>query len=201
VVVEVRLGVPRKNAQIAHIRGVRRPRYDPTLTPEQCAAFNNLLLLCLPHHSEVDDPETGEKQYPPGLLHRWKAEHEGRNGPALAALGTIDEEHLTELLLGVFAPPIKRLQEIADQLEKTGTVTAGTLAKLHQVVEVMKTAPSGPDRAVAGALYDAATIYSRLDLNKAAIGLMEAAGQLGRMIPQLQQAANSIADASYGKKW
>jgi hypothetical protein len=108
VVVEVRLGVPRKNAQIAHIRGVRRPRYDPTLTPEQCAAFSNLLLLCLPHHSEVDDPKTGEKQYPSGLLRRWKTEHEGGNGPALAALGAIDEEHLTALLLGVFAPPIKQ---------------------------------------------------------------------------------------------
>jgi len=37
VVVEVRPGVLRKNAQIAHIRGVRRPRYDPTLTAEECA--------------------------------------------------------------------------------------------------------------------------------------------------------------------
>jgi hypothetical protein len=64
----------------------------------------------------------------------------------------------------------------------------------------MKTTPSAPDRAVAGALYDAATIYSRLDLNKAAIGLMEAAGQLAKMVPQLQRAASAIVDASYGKK-
>ena len=77
VVFEIRPGVYRKNAQIAHIHGVRAPRYDPMLTVEQCAAFSNLLLLCLPHHSEVDDRKTGEKLYPPELLRKWKADHEG----------------------------------------------------------------------------------------------------------------------------
>jgi hypothetical protein len=33
VVVEVRPGVYRKHPQIAHIRGVRAPRHDPSLTP------------------------------------------------------------------------------------------------------------------------------------------------------------------------
>ena len=200
VVVEVRLGVPRKNAQIAHIRGVSRPRYDATLTAEECAAFRNLLLLCLPHHSEVDDPKTGEKLYPPEVLYKWKTDHEGSNGPALATLGAVDEETLTELLVGVFAPPIERLQQIADQLENTGTLTAETVAELQQVVKVMRTMPAGPDRAVAGALVDAATIYSKLDLNKAALGLMEAATLLGSRVKELRGAANAISDASYGRR-
>ncbi len=48
VVVEVRPGVYRKNAQIAHIRGVRAPRHDPGLSAVACASFGNLLVLCLP---------------------------------------------------------------------------------------------------------------------------------------------------------
>ena len=106
VVVEVRPGVYRKNAQIAHIRGVRAPRHDPSLTAEGCTLFTNLLVLCLPHHGEVDDRRTGEKNYPVPLLMQWKADHEGSNAQALAALGAVDEDRLTSLLLEVFSPPV-----------------------------------------------------------------------------------------------
>lgn len=58
----------------------------------------------------------------PDLLRRWKADHEGSNGPALAALGAIDEDSLTDLLLDVFTPPLEQLTQIADQLEETGTL-------------------------------------------------------------------------------
>lgn len=105
VVVEVRPGVYRKNAQMAHIRGVRAPRYDPALSATACASFSNLLILCLPHHGEVDDRKTGETLYPVETLTLWKSGHEGANGPALAALGPIDEETLTRLLTQVFSPP------------------------------------------------------------------------------------------------
>jgi hypothetical protein len=196
VVVEVRPGVLRKNAQIAHIRGVRRPRFDPTLTVEECAAFGNLLLLCLPHHSEVDDPKTGEKLYPPGLLRKWKTDHEGNNGSALAALGTVSEESLTDLILSAFAPPIERLQQITDQLEKTGTLAAGTVAELYEVVKVMQTA-EGPDRAVVAWLADTAAIYSRLDLGTTASKLLDAAAALVATTRDLNQAANAMIDASY----
>lgn len=102
VVSEVRTGVYRKNAQIAHIKGVHAPRYDPRLSVEECAAFSNLLILCLPHHAEVDDKKTGEQFYPVHLLRKWKTDHEGENKMALAALGPIDEETLTQLLVGAF---------------------------------------------------------------------------------------------------
>jgi hypothetical protein len=197
VVVEVRPGVLRKNAQIAHIRGVRRPRYDPTMTAEECAAFKNLLLLCLPHHSEVDDPKTGEKLYPPSLLRKWKTDHEGSNGSALAALGSVSEESLTELLVSAFSPPLERLQMIAEQLERTGMLTAGTVAELHQVIKVMKTTAVGPDRAVAGLLSDTAAIYSRLDLRTTAGKLLDAATVWDRRVNEIHHAANSITDASY----
>jgi hypothetical protein len=85
VVVEIRTGVYRKNAQIGHIYGVRpgAPRFQASLLDHERDAFTNLLLLCLPHHAEVDDKKTGERLYPPDLLRGWKVNHEGSNGQAL----------------------------------------------------------------------------------------------------------------------
>lgn len=203
VVHEVRPGVYRKNAQIAHIRGVRAPRYDPALSAEECAAFSNLLILCLPHHGEVDDKKTADKLYPPDLLWQWKTSHEGGNGPALAALGPIDEDSLTELLLAVFTPPVKRLQQIADQLEKTGTLNAETVMQLRQVVNVLTSTPSGPDSQTAAMLADAAEIYGSHTFRQAAAQVAEAADllpgydkTLNDKISQLYEIADLISATS-----
>jgi hypothetical protein len=50
VVVEIRVGVYRKNAQVGHIHGVKpgAARFDPAIDDEIRDAFTNLLLLCLP---------------------------------------------------------------------------------------------------------------------------------------------------------
>jgi hypothetical protein len=172
VVVEVRLGVYRKNAQIAHIRGVRAPRYDPALSEPDCASFSNLLILCLPHHGEVDDRKTGEKLYPVETLTRWKTEHEGANGPALAALGPVDEETLARLLTQVFSPPARRLQQIADQLEETGMLTAQNLLQLRQVVQVMSAGPGRASADAAEMLSYAADVFGRRDF----IGMVDQLG-------------------------
>jgi hypothetical protein len=202
VVWEARPGVYRKNAQIAHIRGVRAPRHDPALTAEECNAFSNLLLLCLPHHGEVDDRTTGERLYPPETLFKWKRDHEGGNGPALAALGSIDEDSLTELLLDVFDPPVKRLEKIADQLQQTGTLSARTLVQLRQVVNVLASTPSGPDIRTAAMLAQAADIFSTRRFQTAAAALGQAADVLPRYdrtlatrAAELQQAAETISAA------
>ena len=201
VVVEVRPGVYRKNAQIAHIRGVRAPRHDPSLTEPQCALFTNLLVLCLPHHGEVDDRKTGESLYPVSLLVQWKADHEGSSAPALAALGAVDEERLTSLLLEVFSPPVKRLQQIADQLERTGTLTSRTVSDLRQVVRVMADGPARSDLLAAELLAEAAVVFGSHRFSDTAEGLSQAAGILSgkamdARITRLHDAADALADAS-----
>jgi hypothetical protein len=70
--------------------------------------------------------------------------YEGSNGLALAGLGPVDEDTLIERLLGVITPPVERLQQIAGQLEETGTLNASTVAQLHQVVDVLTSTPAGP---------------------------------------------------------
>lgn len=198
VVFEIRPGVYRKNAQIAHIHGVTRPRFKPGMTPEQCAEFSNLLLLCLPHHSEVDDRKTGEKLYPPPVLMKWKTDHEGSNGAALAALGTIDEDSLTDLLLDVFTPPLERLAQIADRLEETGTINAQTVVELRQVIEVMSTTSAGLDGQTAALLAEAAEVYGNPSFHEAAVLLADAADilpsqELSEKISQLQNVADMLA--------
>lgn len=172
VVVEVRPGVYRKNAQIAHIRGVRAPRYDPALSETACRSFSNLLVLCLPHHGEVDDRKTGETLYPVETLTRWKTDHEGANGPALAVLGPVDEETLARLLTQVFSPPARRLQQIADQLEETGTLTAQNLVQLRQVVQVMNEGPARTSADAVEMLGYAADVFGRREF----IGIVDELG-------------------------
>src|SRR5260370_33988243 len=124
VVVEVRAGVYRKNVQVAHIFGVRPdgPRFRKGMSEGERDSFLNLLLMCLPHHADVDAKKEAEIIYPPELLRNWKTDHEGSNGPALAALGPIDEEDLMSNLARAFSPPIDRLRAIAEQLHSTGAL-------------------------------------------------------------------------------
>ena len=201
VVKEVRPGVYRKNAQIAHIRGVRAPRYDPALSRAACASFTNLLILCLPHHGEVDDKKTGETLYPVQTLAQWKTDHEGANGPALAALGPIDEETLTMLLTQVFSPPAKRLQQIADQLEKTGTLTARTLVQLRQIVQVMNAGPAGTSAETAEMLAYAAGVFGTSGFSDAVEEVRAAARTLSSRamaarISELQEISESLSSAA-----
>ncbi|MGA8113914.1 MAG: hypothetical protein WCA46_09655 [Actinocatenispora sp.] len=202
VVYEVRPGVYRKNAQVAHIYGVKpgAPRYCG-MPDDERDAFKNLLLLCLAHHGEVDDKKTGEHHYPPEMLHKWKREHEGGDAPALAMLGAVGDEELTDLLVGVFTPAVDRLQAIADQLEETGTLTAGTVQELRGVVDVLARGPNGPDAATAATLAHAAEIFAAINLTNSATALAQSADTLSslgleRLAATLARAAQQAINAS-----
>ena len=55
---------PYINYQIAHIRdAMPGNRYDPAMTNDERRAFQNLILLCKPHHELVDSRH-------PDRLHR-----------------------------------------------------------------------------------------------------------------------------------
>lgn len=140
VVVEVRPGVYRKNAWVAHVHGVRpnAARHDPSLSPDDRDSFRNLLLLCYPHHTEVDDAITAEELYPAETLRRWKTEHEGHDEQVLARVRVPSDEALLTHLVEVFTPPLDRLEMLVDRLEKTGDATAETLGDLRRVLTVMQ---------------------------------------------------------------
>ena len=68
------LDTPVLNSRIAHICAASAlgPRYDEAMTDEDRRAFDNLVLLCLPHAEEVDLPALADR-YPVETLRQWKA--------------------------------------------------------------------------------------------------------------------------------
>ncbi|MEU0559402.1 NB-ARC domain-containing protein [Dactylosporangium sp. NPDC006015] len=102
---------------------------------EERESFGNLLLLCTPHHSEVDDRLNGTSMYPADLLRRWKADREGDDAHTLAALGGIkNDRQLETLLIDSFKLPLNRLEAISARVEHASTVAEATVAALRQAI-------------------------------------------------------------------
>jgi len=191
VIFEVRPGIYKKNAQIAHIYGVQpgsaRHRPCRTLEEEQERdSFRNLILLCLAHHAEVDDKKTGEDLYPPELLLEWKLKHEGDHGKHLARISNPMTDDLIEaLLVEAFEPPTARLERIAEQLERTGSLNIDALQELRQVISVMNDATAGVDNLTASRLAYAAEVFDGSNLSRAAASLSHAAETLPGVLRSL----------------
>jgi hypothetical protein len=94
-------GHPVNNVHIAHIRGAEpgSARYDPTMTDDDRRAFANLVLLCKPHHTLVDDVVPDD--YPPEVLMGWKRTHEGLDTKQLDELSGDSIEVLEAYLRSV----------------------------------------------------------------------------------------------------
>lgn len=65
--------------KIAHIHAANEggARFDGTLDEESRRAFENLFLVCGPHHDIIDDPNRGV-EFPAELLRDYKKRHESR---------------------------------------------------------------------------------------------------------------------------
>jgi hypothetical protein len=91
-------GVPKLNAEIAHIRAISPggKRFDPKWSVPERNSFKNLLLLCVPHHTTIDGASSDD--YPVELLEEWKASREGESVEALEGLTGLTETRLGEML-------------------------------------------------------------------------------------------------------
>lgn len=189
VVLEVRPGVYRKNAQVAHVYGVRGARYRPDVPASVRDSFTNLLLLCYPHHSEIDDDEEG---YPPERLREWKEKHDG---PELAALNGVtmpDPETLMDLLTEVARPPLDRLEAITERLEDTGQVTQETVGELKYLVELMSSSNAGVDAQTAHNLALAAEMLSSANLSRSASWLLNVSETLPSVVRRLEAVVRQL---------
>jgi hypothetical protein len=59
------------NSEVAHIHARREggPRWNPAMSAEENRGYDNLILLCKPHASEID---ATPQHFPAGLLRKWK---------------------------------------------------------------------------------------------------------------------------------
>jgi hypothetical protein len=120
VITFVEEGVPVVNVHIAHISGAKRKsaRFDPAMSDKERAAFDNLILLCKPHHDLVDRIEPD--RFPTDVLKKWKVDREGPGSAALRGLQGLTEDRLEEMLEAA-------IRTAGPQREVTVEVAAGLL--------------------------------------------------------------------------
>lgn len=192
VVLEVRPGIYQKNAQVAHVYGVRpgAARYRGDLPAPERDSFSNLILLCLGHHEEVDGDG---RLYPPELLKQWKVEHEGADNSVLNRLKVADVATLMKALTELAAPPLERLEVITKQLEETGTVTAETVAELKQIIRTMSSSESGIDARTARVLAYSAEVFGTDSFDRSARALAHAAEVLPGIVNQMERSTKRLS--------
>lgn len=79
-------GFQTTNVQITHIRGAYpgSARYDESMTDAERANFDNVMLMCKPHHDLIDRLDPSAWPYP--VLEKMKAEREADTGADTGAL-------------------------------------------------------------------------------------------------------------------
>ena len=120
----------RVNAHVAHICGLNRTsaRFDESMTLVERNSFGNLLLLCKPHHDQVDSKAL-EGKFPIEMLISWKATREGDYADDLLALGTVTEGVLKGWMTDAIADT---RDEIAEAFDRLQDVSSEFLASLKQ---------------------------------------------------------------------
>jgi hypothetical protein len=200
--IDTGVGGIRLSVEVAHIYGVKpnAPRFRADFTDKQRDDWRHLMLLCEGHHRAVDDPKAGERNYPATMLLEWKAERERRFGGVLNA--PLTEDGMERLLVQYFEEPserlaklVGRLDDITQQAERTGRVTADNVAELRLVVGMLRETDAYRLAESARALSEAADIYATLNLSKAANSLADTADLLGTMdLGQKAQQLHSAAE-------
>ncbi|PWI20500.1 hypothetical protein DI272_16425 [Streptomyces sp. Act143] len=120
-------GEPRLNLEIAHIRAFEKggKRFDPTWSVEERNSFSNLILLCHPHHKEIDGRDGA--RYTVAVLDRWKKAREAAGLNALAGLGDLTEQRLNQMIVDAQTVLVDRIGPALDEFAKTAPELAALL--------------------------------------------------------------------------
>lgn len=144
---------PVNNLQIAHIHGLKGARHVDSMTEEELNSFDNLILLCKPHHTVVDIIEVDK--YPAPLLREWKAQREKDGFTALRTLGTLTEEKLQACITDAIAARDTKIEEALARFAETDSEAATLLKGLIDELNTIQRRPI-LDEGVVGQLSRAA---------------------------------------------
>lgn len=133
-------GTPRMNLQIAHIKALNEggPRFDSSIPKTERNTFANLILLCVPHHTTVDQ-EPGS--YPESVLRRWKAEREDDRVEQLQNATGVTLRALEKAIGQALEQREQRLDEAVSRLEEIDTEAACWVAELRAEVTALRQRP------------------------------------------------------------
>jgi hypothetical protein len=181
-------GKYRMNVEVAHIRAFddNGPRSNVNMTHEEREAWTNKVLLCHPHHTEVDaEPET----YSADKLEEWKSGREADAHGQLSAL-RVSESQLQELITEVLAEQNERVNQTLERLEKSDAEAAAVMRELRDQLDVVRQHGGLLDIDAVGMLDSAA--YKVEHLQDSASTLYEAANKLGNFSDN----ANTLSEAA-----
>ncbi|MGW7021519.1 hypothetical protein ACWGGS_19615 [Streptomyces decoyicus] len=123
-------GVPKLNAEIAHIRAINPggKRFDATWSVPERNSFKNLMLLCVPHHTTIDGASSAD--YPVEVLEEWKAGREGESVEALEGLTGLTEARLSDMLAEAQGQFLDEVRPALAEFSKTAPELAVLLNSL-----------------------------------------------------------------------
>jgi hypothetical protein len=103
-----------------------------------------------------------------------------------------------QYLAKIFTPPIQKLESIAEQLERSGTLNATSLAELQEIVQRVRNDPGWiVDAQSSRNLVHAAEVFGTMDLKASSSYLAGAAEALPGLIKDLGQVADRLDEARY----
>ena len=115
--------------EIAHIRGayLGSARHDSSMSDDQRRDLPNLMLLCNPHHDEVD---AKEEIYTLLILNRWKAQRESDPREALKRLREVSPSGLRKIVAEGLEQHDAKLLRALDRLETKDREAASLMRSL-----------------------------------------------------------------------
>jgi hypothetical protein len=168
------------NLDIAHIRALNPdgPRFDRSMTKDDRNSFDNLLLLCRPHHRQVD--VVAPRRYTPEVLQEWKRIAEPENREELDFLVGIDEEKLQNALSDAITKYNITITTALDELKALAREQGGTLQIIANKLDSAIIRPHYADAENVAVLDDAASKLSSVLFEDNVNKLSHAAADLAK---------------------
>jgi hypothetical protein len=186
---------PMVNLDIAHIRGLKfgGPRHDASMTPEQLNSFYNLMLLCRPHHRQVD--QVAPDKYTVAMLTEWKRIAEPENREELDFLDGMNDDRLQAVLSKVIIKYSADIKSALDELKMLALEQGGILQNLVKKLDEAVMRPDFADAEQVTMLNSAAGRLSSLLFEDNVSNLSEAARKLQETVNEDSVASlNDSAD-------
>jgi len=167
-------------AQIAHIRAATPdgPRYDPSMTNDERRDFPNLILLCKPHHDDVDNAANA-RTYTVDMLLRWKAQRESSPAQALRRLREVTPPVLARTVRTAVERHDARILELLNRLD--GTDAAALRMLLDELTEAYSQVRRGLDPETVDELSHAIAMLNRMEFRGLVDEFSLAVGMLHQM--------------------
>ncbi|MEJ3652049.1 HNH endonuclease signature motif containing protein [Actinomycetes bacterium KLBMP 9759] len=152
---------PRMNIDVAHIEALNEggARYRAEMDDRQRNAFDNLILLCRPHHKHVDEDE---ERFPVPVLVQWKKVIEQNVGAGqLDVFEGMTEEKLEGVISSVIDQHAGTVRSALGELRAMGTKNGAMLANVLARLDDVQLAGGYLDADRVTMLNEAATLIGR----------------------------------------